>query len=97
MVSKGESNLEVGQLVDGALKPVNGTNITALETNVTSADNKESSCLAVWPGLNWISLSLARQNTYAHFCWLQVNYRVTRMVAEKIMLTSNSKFRHRPG
>ena len=24
-------------------------------------------------------------------------YRVTRMVAEKIMLTSNSKFRHRPG
>ena len=25
------------------------------------------------------------------------DYRVTRMVAEKIMLTSNSKFRHRPG
>ena len=24
-------------------------------------------------------------------------YRVTRMVAENIMLTSNSKFRHRPG
>ena len=24
-------------------------------------------------------------------------YRVTRMVAERIMLTSNSKFRHRPG
>ena len=26
-----------------------------------------------------------------------VKYRVTRMVAKKIMLTSNSKFRHRPG
>merc|ERR1711879_820374 len=28
---------------------------------------------------------------------LHNTYRVTRMVAEKIMLTSNSKFRHRPG
>ena len=30
----------------------------------------------------------------AHF---EQDYRVTRMVAEKIMLTSYSKFRHRPG
>ena len=59
MVTKGESNLEVGQLVDGALKPVNGTNITALMTNVTSADNKESSCLAVMADSRWLSLALA--------------------------------------
>ena len=59
VVTKGESNLEVGQLVDGGLKPINGTNITALETNVTSADNKESSCLALLPGDCWLSLALA--------------------------------------
>ena len=27
-------------MVDGGLKPINGTNITAVMTNVSSADNK---------------------------------------------------------
>ena len=40
VVTRGDSNLEVGQLVDGELRPVNGTNMTAVMTNVSSADNK---------------------------------------------------------
>ena len=40
VVTKGDSNLEVGQLVNGELKPVKGSNITAIMTNVSSADNK---------------------------------------------------------
>ena len=70
MVTKGESNLEVGQLVDGALKPINGTNITALETNVTSADNKESSCLAFLYTRRLLAQHGSCLTKYAHFCWL---------------------------
>ena len=40
VMTKGESNLEVGELVDGNLKSLNGTNMTTVVTSVGSADNK---------------------------------------------------------
>ena len=39
VMTKGESNLAVGQLVDGNLKALNGTNRTTVLTSVDSADN----------------------------------------------------------